>query len=86
MSRIEKIRTALMQNFKPQKLEIFDESHLHTGHQGAKSGKGHYRVLISSELFRDIPQIKRHKMVFRALGDLLDTDIHAISIDASTPD
>lgn len=86
MSRIEKIRTALTQNFKPQKLEIFDESHLHTGHQGAKSGKGHYRVLISSELFRDIPQIKRHKMVFRALGDLLDTDIHAISIDASTPD
>mgnify|MGYP006238444879 FL=1 len=86
MSRIEKIRTALMQNFKPQKLEIFDESHLHTGHQGAKSGKGHYRVLISSELFRGVPQIKRHKMVFKALSDLLDTDIHAISIDASTPD
>lgn len=86
MSRIEKIRTALTQNFKPRRLEIFDESHLHAGHKGAKSGKGHYRVLISSELFRDVPQIKRHKMVFSALGDLLDTDIHAISIDASTPD
>ncbi len=86
MSRIEKIRATLEQNFKPHKLEIFDESHLHAGHAGAKSGKGHFRVLISSELFRDVRQINRHKMVFKALGALLDTDIHAISLDISTPD
>ncbi len=86
MNRIEKIRVALEQNFKPHKLEIVDESHLHAGHQGAKSGKGHFRVLISSKLFVQVPQIERHRMVFKALGSLLDTDIHAISLDASTPD
>ena len=86
MSRIEKIRATLEQNFKPHKLEIVDESHLHAGHQGAKSGKGHFKVVISSELFRQVPQIERHRMVFKALGGLLETDIHAISLDTSTPD
>lgn len=86
MNRIEKIRTVLEKNFQPHQLKIIDESHLHAGHQGAKSGKGHFRVLISSELFRGTSQIKRHKMVFKALGELLDTDIHAISLDTKTPD
>mgnify|MGYP001176389510 FL=1 len=86
MNRIDKIRTILEQSFQPHQLEIIDESHLHVGHQGAKSGKGHFRVLISSELFRDTPQVKRHKMVFKALGELLNTDIHAISLDTKIPD
>ena len=86
MNRIEKIRTILEHSFRPHQVEIIDESHLHVGHQGAKSGKGHFKVLICSELFRDIPQVKRHKMVFKALGELLDTDIHAISLDTKIPD
>ena len=86
MNRIEKIRTILEQSFRPHQLEIIDESHLHVGHQGAKSGKGHFKVLICSELFRDIPQVKRHRMVFKVLGELLDTDIHAISLDTKIPD
>ncbi len=50
MNRIEKIRTILEQSFRPHQLEIIDESHLHVGHQGAKSGKGHFKVLVKISL------------------------------------
>ena len=51
MERVEKIKNILVQDFEPTKLEIFDESHLHAGHEGAKSGKGHFRVAIQSMKF-----------------------------------
>ena len=54
-------------------------------HQGAKSGKVTLRC-DQFELFRQVPQIERHRMVFKALGGLLETDIHAISLDTSAPD
>ncbi len=69
----------------PSTLEITDESHLHVGHAGAKTGLGHFRVKIVSEQFRGLTPMQRHKRVYEALGTLLQTDIHAISIDAQTP-
>ena len=83
--RISLIRARLIQALSPQELEISDESHLHAGHEGAKEGKGHFRVTIISEQFAGLSPIKRHRLVYDAVGDLMETDIHALAIDAQPP-
>lgn len=83
--RIELIRERLEGALAPEQLDIEDESHLHAGHAGAREGKGHFRVTIVCSAFADLSPIKRHKLVFNAVGDLMETDIHALSIDARPP-
>lgn len=83
--RIEMIRHALEAELSPSSLDIVDESHLHAGHAGAREGKGHFRVAIVAECFATLPPLKRHRRVYEALGDLMTTDIHALSIDAKAP-
>jgi BolA family transcriptional regulator, general stress-responsive regulator len=83
--RIEAIRTRLGTSLEPVELEITDESHKHIGHEGAKSGKGHFHVRIIAEQFQDLSPVRRHQLIYKALGDLMDTEIHALSIDAEAP-
>jgi BolA protein len=83
--RIDQIRQRLSAALNPEQLEIEDESHLHAGHAGAREGKGHFRVTIVAARFADLSPLKRHKLVYDAVGDLMDTDIHALSIDAQPP-
>lgn len=80
------IRAALEKQLAPTELDIVDESHLHRGHAGAKSGKGHFRVTIVADSFAGLPLLKRHRLVFAALGELMTTDIHALSIEARAPE
>ena len=61
-------------------LEIEDESHLHAGHAGAKEGKSHFSIAIDAEEFAGKPPLKQHQLVYQAAGDLMQTDIHALSI------
>lgn len=84
--RVDRITAYLTAKFAPQELEITDESHLHVGHAGAKERKGHFRVRIVSELFLNARPIDRHRMVFEALENMMQTDIHALSVVASAPD
>jgi BolA protein len=79
------IRQKLEARFSPTELKIKDQSHLHAGHEGARDGRGHFDVAIVSEKFADTGRIQRHRMVYDALGDLLETDIHALRIRALTP-
>ena len=79
------IRARLETAFSPQRMELTDESHLHAGHAGAEGGRGHYRVLIVSQAFDGLRPIARHQLVYRSLGALMQTDIHALSITALTP-
>ena len=83
--RIVKIRARLRNTFQPAELEIIDESHLHVGHEGARDGKGHFRVRIVSDKFAGLPAVRCHRLVYMAIGDLMDTDIHALSIEAEAP-
>jgi len=68
----------------PDSIEIEDEGHLHVGHAGAKKG-GHFRLTISSKKFIGLSMIDRHRLIFDTLGNLMETEIHALSIKASTP-
>jgi len=80
------IRRKLEERFVPIDLLIKDQSHMHAGHAGAADGRGHFDVRIVSEAFRGMSRIERHKSVYQALGDLLESDIHALRIQAFTPD
>jgi BolA protein len=84
-SRQAQIRTELEKSFQPTELLIKDQSHLHAGHEGAKDGKGHFDVTIVSEAFAGVNRVQRHRMVYDALGKLLETDIHALRIKAFAP-
>jgi BolA family transcriptional regulator, general stress-responsive regulator len=86
MTRLERIRTALTAAFAPQHLVIEDESHRHVGHAGAATGRGHFRVEIVSSAFAGLPPLARHRQVYAALGALMETDIHALTIQARTPE
>ena len=66
-------------------LEVIDDSARHAGHAGAKSGGGHYRLLIVAAIFAGQARLARHRLIHAALGDLLQTRIHALSIQALTP-
>ncbi len=79
------MRDLLERTLAPTELTIHDDSHLHVGHPGAKDGKGHFSVHITSPYFTGSSRIKRHRMVFDSLGDMMETDIHALHIVASTP-
>ena len=69
----------------PQSLEIEDESAKHVGHEGAKGGGGHYRLVIVSPRFAGQRLPARHRMVYEALGPLMQKDIHALAIQAYAP-
>ena len=80
--RVAKIREKLEAEFEPSELLIKDQSHLHAGHAGAKEGKGHFDVTIVSGVFDGCSRVQRHRMVYDALADLIETDIHALRIRA----
>lgn len=84
--RIARIRTALAAGLDTDDIAIRDDSHLHVGHAGAATGLGHFHVTVRSSRFTGVSPIKRHRMVYEALGDLMQTDIHAVQIRALAPD
>jgi BolA protein len=70
---------------KPESLEVLDESGNHVGHEGSKSGGGHYQLVIVSREFDGKPSQARHRMVYEALGPLMKKEIHALAIKAYAP-
>lgn len=77
---------ARLASLAPQHLEIVDESALHAGHAGARSGGGHYQLTMISAAFAGQNAVGRHRLIYQALGDLMPSRIHALSITALTPD
>lgn len=84
MTRVEKIRAAL-QALAPLELRVDDVSHEHAGHAGAATGRGHFNVEIVAAAFAGLPPVARHRRVYAALGSLLETDIHAVSLRLRAP-
>lgn len=86
MTRFERIREALQHAFTPQHLQIEDQSHLHAGHAGAATGRGHFRVELVSAVFRGMTPVQRHRAVYSALGGLMQSEIHALSLSLRAPE
>jgi len=83
--RVARIEAALSAAFTPSRLEVLDESHKHVGHAGARDGRGHFAVHIVAPAFAGMAPLARHRAVYAALGDMMQTDIHALSIQAEPP-
>jgi len=83
-ARTARIEALLSKAFSPDELLVKDQSHLHAGHAGAQDGRGHFDVTIVASAFEGCSRIESHRLVYEALGDLMATDIHALSIRAST--
>jgi BolA protein len=83
--RVERIRKALEAGLAPAHLDLVDESQAHAGHAGAKAGGGHFSAFIVSAEFEGKTLVQRHQLVYRALGELMSSDIHALSIKALAP-
>lgn len=81
------IESKLVAAFSPSHLQVLDQSHKHRGHAEAKAhGGGHFDVEIIAAAFRDMPLIKRHRLIYTALEDLLrEGKIHALHINARSP-
>ncbi|MDH2918714.1 MAG: BolA family transcriptional regulator [Sideroxydans sp.] len=83
--RIEQM-SACLQVFRPVSLEIIDESYQHVGHAGARSGGGHYVVKICSAEFAGKNTMVRHRMIYSVLAEMMKADIHALTIQATSPE
>ena len=80
------IEAMLTKAFSPDHLLVKDQSHLHAGHAGhagARDGRGHFEVIIVADAFDGCSRIESHRLIYEALGQLMTTDIHALSIKAS---
>ena len=81
---VEVIRERL-EILSPRTLEIYDDSHEHAGHAGAKErGGGHYQVILVSDQFEGKNQVARHRMIYQVVSDLMRNKIHALAIQAYT--
>ena len=84
--RVAQIRSRLEAELAPEELEVVDDSHRHAGHAGARDGRGHFQVRILSRRFAGKRTVERHRMVYAALGSLMQTDIHALGLVALSPE
>ena len=87
MARVAaEIERRLIADLAPERLEVSDESHRHRGHAAARpEGESHFSVLIIASAFTDKSRIERQRMVHAALGDLLQSEIHALAVTARAP-
>ncbi len=84
--RVDRIHLLLELAFEPESVQVEDDSHKHVGHEGAKSGLGHFSVSIVSSRFNGMKMLARHRAVYTALDDMMKTDIHALAIEAIASD
>ena len=85
MSDIEALLRERLAFLEPLRLEVIDDSALHAGHAGAREG-GHFRLLIVSPRFAGKTTLQRHRIIYDALGELMRSRIHALSIRSLTPE
>jgi BolA protein len=86
MDRRERIETTLREGLGAVHVEVVDESHLHAGHPGARSGGGHFRATIVSDRFEGLSRVQAQRLVFQVLGELMQGEIHALSMTTLTPE
>lgn len=77
---IQQIEARLTDALHPTHLLIEDESHQHIGHKSAPAGSGHYRVEIAAPGFAGLSRLEQHRLVYDALGNLMQREIHALKI------
>lgn len=83
---LERIQARLEAAFATARVSVRDDSARHAGHAGARGGAGHFQVRIESKAFAGRDRLQRHRMVYEALAGLMPAEIHALNIEAISPD
>jgi BolA family transcriptional regulator, general stress-responsive regulator len=78
--RARRIEARLRERLDAVRVEVIDESHLHAGHAGARSGAGHFRATVVSPRFAGLGRIEAQRLVYQALDDMMGSEIHALSL------
>lgn len=82
MNVAQQIKRRLEDNFTISDLDIIDESHKHIGHSGYREGgETHFRIKMSSPDFIGMSRLEKQRRIHTLLKDLLETRIHALSLD-----
>ena len=84
--RVRAIEDALERELEATRIAIVDHSAHHAGHLGAREGGGHFELLVVSGRFEGLGRLARQRLVYEALGELMRTEIHALSMRTLTPD
>lgn len=84
-TRSERLAQRLHAGLEPVQLEVIDDSRHHAGHPGAADGRGHFTINVVSNRFAGLGTLQRHRLVYQVVGDMMTTDIHALSIQALAP-
>ncbi len=84
--RVAQITRLLENQFQPTEIQVRDDSAQHAGHAGAASGAGHFHVRIRAAAFSGMPLLARHRAIYSAVDEMMGSDIHALSIDAASPE
>lgn len=82
--RASVIEQRLRANLTVEQFALEDQSQAHAGHASA-GGAGHFAVYIVSPDFEGQRLLQRHRMVYAALAGLMQSEIHALTINARTP-
>ena len=85
MDRRTRIEEKLVRALEAIHLEVLDESHLHAGHAGARSGGGHFRAVIVSSSFEGLSKLEAQRLVYDVLSEEMAHEIHALSMTTFTP-
>jgi len=83
--RARRIEARLRERLEAVRVEVVDESHLHAGHAGARSGGGHFRATVVSPRFAGLGRVEAQRLVYQALADMMGTEIHALSLRTEAP-
>ncbi len=83
MTRAERIRASLGESFAPVALEVIDETHMHSVPPGSES---HFKVVVVSERFAGQSRVARHRAVNEALAGEIEAGLHALSVQAYSPE
>ncbi|WP_293826125.1 BolA family protein [uncultured Brevundimonas sp.] len=85
------IREKLTEGLAPRRLEIEDDSWRHAGHHhdggmdAMPGGESHFNLVIVSDAFQGLSRLARQRAVNALLKAELAGPIHALSIQALTP-
>jgi BolA family transcriptional regulator, general stress-responsive regulator len=82
---MERLESRIRERLAPSVLELRDDSALHAGHAGARGGHGHFTIVVVAPAFAGLAPLRRHRLVYDAVGDMMQTDIHALTILAHAP-
>jgi BolA protein len=79
---LERLGSAL----SPTRIDLHDDSEAHRGHGGYNpSGESHFTLKIESPAFVGKSRVDRQRMIYAALGEMMDSRVHALSIRATAP-